>query len=424
MSFGGRVDIAPKQIEKLHKKGKLVRALSAPALLALLCVIATPPDLMAKSERPDRRACREVSIEALYENPIAYAGVFVCSEGYIRFHRGAVSLVPQHMSYSELDLRRVQLDQSAVTPLLDDFLTDDLVAVTGYFWVDMDCIEAARRGGFDAAGQPFSCEVPSIPLGLELADAALLERQDLQQHCRQMALDQLMLNAAAHADEWICTQGTIDFVYSEIRLRSSESELGADAREISLPPVHPILRGGDIQSNDQVAITARFSVPAACYDIASRDPDTDQPTVEEYCPSPPEPVRLEVWNLEVLNREADHDACIQVTIETLYTDPLPFQERIVCTEGYMFIEDLYSPHPTVAITSRGYTAEQLREVEISPDLSRETVDQLELHHGDRVRIRGRFGVMEECWESYINGEGCIRPKAPMWIAHPEIELTS
>jgi len=240
--------------------------------------------------------------------------------------------------------------------------------------------------------------------------------------CTEVAMPLLSEDSTVYAGREICTQAIARYQYSEIYLQplSIDTQLDAGAREIYLADSHPIVRAGDIRTGDRVSIHGQFEVPEACYPVPETNREHDSRSDHEYCPDPPEPAYFDVADIEVLNRGADHGSCTNVPVATLYVDPLPYKEDIVCTTGVLRIRDADKAVPLVSLTPEGYPAEDLAGVDLVPDLSFQDIAAVRLSDGDTITVRGRFGLMEDCWEGYQSGDGCIPTGAPLWIAGTDI----
>ncbi len=111
---------------------------------------------------------------------------------------------------------------------------------------------------------------------------------------------------------------------------------------------------------------------------------------------------------------------MDVPIATLYSDPLPYAEQVVCTAGILRVRGADTSMPLVSVTPEGYPAEELFGVDLTPSLYLHELMAAGYEDGDPITLRGRFGLMESCWEAHQGGEGCVPTGAPLWIAGTEI----
>lgn len=109
-------------------------------------------------------------------------------------------------------------------------------------------------------------------------------------------------------------------------------------------------------------------------------------------------------------------SCEMVDLHILYADPLPYQDRIICTEGY-----LQEQYPSVMIVPQHLTDEEVHFQHL--EISGGGYDPSAFRSGDRIRAMGRFSFSEDCYNFYVVREGevddvamlCGPPDVPMFL---------
>ncbi len=248
--------------------------------------------------------------------------------------------------------------------------------------------------------------------------------------CDEITVEQIYGAPLETPSGQICIQGTARYLGGRTYLTSPNyNDENFHQMNIELHDANEAIRYGDVLTGDTVQVRGIFNVPEDCYraylehghDKADSRPDCEFDTA----------MQMFVLDLTVLNREASERHCLPVEMNDLYTDPLLFNEQVICTEGHIYRAENPWPHDLWWFGPEGYSEPEAIRFSIHLAVN-EGPNLLErgIRPGDRLAIRGRFILSENCYRQEMlnqmlpDGQEafCWPVAAPMDILYPEIEV--
>jgi|GEM_PF-1497067 len=249
--------------------------------------------------------------------------------------------------------------------------------------------------------------------------------------CTPFIIDSLYEAPAEVPSSDICVTGVLRH-YNSVVLLLPPGQADDEYFDIAivLTSHNETIRYGDIRSGDLATVRGRFAYNADCY-AAVQEHGLNY-NGEPYCAFGYE-MQMFVLGLDVLNRPTSGDRCLPVSIVGLFSDPLAYNERIVCVEGYAYEEENAGMDGLWWFGPEGYAEADAMRYSIDLLLSEGPgVLELGVRSGDRIAVRGRFIVVEDCYrqemlDEQLPGGGeaiCWPVAAPMYILFPQIEIES
>lgn len=248
-----------------------------------------------------------------------------------------------------------------------------------------------------------------------------------EEGCAAVPIELVLESPAAHADQPACLSGTYRYFNGNLYLSSeglSEEEMVEHS--VLVYPTIDDVKYGDIRTGDQVEVSGQLVVSEQCFNVPA-PAAYNAAEVLATCREGP-PLTIFPRAIQVTSREVSTADCQHVPITELYDNPLPYDETVVCTEGYILTEVDSDLHNLEALVPAGFPPEQVHEMSISFGIPPWELGEHGLRRGDHVAVRGRFEVTEDCYNAVhfpeqVEGETFCWPIAvPMYITHAQIEL--
>jgi len=361
-------------------------------LLASIAVAGMSHGAFGQSKESEDAACVEVTIDDLYADPRRYDGQTICTEGRINVEYEGMALYPPSFEGQFLTDLILVPGIGYGTALSQDLRSRDWVSARGQFNIDAECFD-----DFDQStdSDPVGCLPSTRPMTLSHAEVTFQHREPARETCESVDLLHFLTTNAQSERHFVCAQG---------RITSEDGDLS----------ITPIIGGSTSNVLPALRIDRLFlSEPE--WDLMPGD------TVSFVAQTGN--VSAHLYEVSVISRDPIRQSCQQVDIHDIYSNPDPFSDQIVCTEGYL----QSAGDGIVTLAPRAdYDPLQpaVTRVDIVMTFPSNALESLGSRIGDRVSVAAYLFIsslcrneksLEELAQSFAEDTYCPPVNKPIWM---------
>ncbi len=404
----------------LRHKGGLLAKLSCLAILLAAC----DADDRAASTEPTseaEQACRFVSFEELYQNPLDYNQREICLSGRLQVADEAMGLYPIERTYGEPPPVLIYPGLSYGEALDRGFRTRDLIAVSGTFVLSERCLSALDMPAHQRPS--VGCSPTSLESRFVDAEIVLIEPVSPWNECIEISIEDLYQAPSRYDEQFICTEGIVarqdrrDVLAPALDAISYDTHLRADLRWHFLEDsiVTPIF-------GERVRMTGLVRIDEGCltgerYSGQSRDDSLARFRDMPACVSP---ITIHVYDMEVQEAISPWDACQQVEIQDVMRDPLAHEATLICSSGFLRHNEDINAYPYMTILASPSTNAFIGYGPVQLPSAPPALSHLEAAPDGPIEFIGYIDTWEEC---FLNGTPTPTPDPESTTeCRPYIEL--
>jgi len=292
----------------------------------------------AESEPSQAQVCQTVEISELYANPMTYDGTLVCTEAFVLVSYWGVDLLEGRLAgyvHTPVD---ISAPISFWEALERGYRTYDRVRVSGRFTALEFCIDL-----YDPAlpiQEQEGCMPSGFPFTFEDGVIERIEVVDPRAECEAITIDQLYFDPIQFDDKFVCVAGTA--------ARQDMVDVLAPNADYVSYQTHPIVAvrwefTGQARNwplaGDEIDVAGLVSVRPECLtgdDWSGLAIGSGGATLLNI-PTCASAIILEAYEVETLESNSPQEACIRVELIDLMENPLPYEAKLICSEGVLHV---------------------------------------------------------------------------------------